>query len=300
MAKLRIGTRGSRLALVQTEMLCKRLKEAVPDCEYEVIICKTLGDRRPDINLMLNENRGVFCGELEERLLNQEIDLAVHSVKDLPGELLPGLALAGFLEREDPREVLVGRDGMNLIDLPRGARIGTSSVRRLLQLRDIRSDLEFQPIRGNVETRIQKVQRGEYDATILALAGIRRLGMEEVISEVFSIDTVLPAPCQGCIGAEIRQDDTELFELLHEVSHLPTMMEVRAERAFLKRMGGYCQAAVGANAVYQRDCLPLKGMYSGSEDKILRETLSGASDQPERLGKDLAEKLLELSVDHDA
>lgn len=300
MVRLRVGTRGSRLALTQTELFRKWLRETVPELECEVIVYKTLGDRHPDLNLLLNEDRGVFCSELEKGLLNHEIDLAIHSVKDLPGELIPGLVLAGFLPREDPREVLVGRERMNLTGLPIGARIGTSSLRRLVQLRAMRGDLTFQPIRGNVETRIEKVQRGEYEATILALAGLRRLGMETVISEVFAIDTVVPAPGQGCIGVEVRQDNQELVALLREISHVTTMKEVLAERAFLKRMGGTCQAAVGVNAVLQGDRLYIQGIYSGAGGRLLRETLTGPGDQPEQLGRALAEKLLKLSVEQNA
>lgn len=299
MKLLKIGTRGSRLALVQTELFCRRLGEAAPEIRYEVIVCKTLGDRRPEMNLMEDSSRGVFCGELEERLIDGEIDLAVHSTKDLPGELMAGLVLAGFLEREDPREVLVSRDGIKLSELATGARIGTSSVRRMVQLRAVRPDLVFLPIRGNVETRIQKVKNGDYDATILALAGIKRLGLEETVSEVFPIDLVMPAPAQGCIGLEIRQDDVGLSELLQSISHPATMLEVRAERGFLRRMGGYCESASGALATLIDDRLHLKGIYAGADGIIHRHSLAGAAEQLEKLGAELAEKLLGSGVDTD-
>ena len=292
MRKVRIGTRGSRLALVQTEMVCARLRTFYPELDCEIVICKTLGDRHPELNLMENPGRGVFCGELENHLAHGEIDIAVHSVKDLPGELLPGLVLAGFLEREDPREALVSSNGLPLTRLPRGARIGTSSLRRLVQLKALRGDLEFKPIRGNVETRVKKVYDGEFDATILALAGLRRLGMEDVISEIYPIKLIIPAPGQGCIGMEIRENDLELQELLQRSSHPKTTLEIRAERAFLKRMGGYCDSAVGAIVQCMEPVLAMRGFYTSSAGEILIETVNGDINQPERLGVEVAERLL--------
>lgn len=294
--KIRIGTRGSKLALYQAVKVQENLLAAFPRLQPELVIIKTLGDRRPELNLLASEARGVFCGDIERALLEHTIDLAVHSVKDLPGELPAGLALAGFLVREDPREVLVTRDGCTVTDLPPGARIGTSSIRRLLQLRQLRQDLEFQAIRGNVETRIRKVMDNQYDATILALAGIRRLELAHYAAQIFPVEEMVPAPGQGCIGMEIRADDCWLRELVSAVTHRETALELRAERAFLKRMGGRCRSAYGAVARWDKGFLSMLGLYGDeSGDALRQERLIAPEAQAEALGLGLAEKLLDIA-----
>ncbi|MCL6591456.1 MAG: hydroxymethylbilane synthase [Firmicutes bacterium] len=290
--KLIIGTRGSRLALYQADQARRKIQELFPELTLEVKVCHTLGDRRPELDLLKTRDRGIFCGELERALLNREIDMAVHSVKDLPETLEPGLILAAYLEREDPREVLVSRDGRTLNFLPTGARIGTSSIRRLFQLKARRSDLEFFPVRGNVETRIDKVLRGDFEATILALAGIRRLNLEQRITEIFSLDEMLPAPGQGCIGIEIRERDSVLQEILRPVNHKPSSLEVRAERSFLRALGGDCESGVGAYAKLEGERLTLTGLYAGSEKAIQINTISGDQTNPEALGLLLAQKFM--------
>jgi len=288
---LRIGTRGSRLALWQTEYVRNCLKTAFPELELTVHIYKTLGDRQPDLNLLENQGKGVFCSELERALEEGEIDLAVHSVKDLPGRLAAGLILAGFLKREDPRETLVARDGLDLDALPSGALVGTSSVRRQVQLANLRSDLRFEPIRGNVETRIQKVLDGQYDATVLALAGLRRLGLERHITQVFALSEMIPAPGQGCIGVEIREGDRALAELLQGISDSGTEAAVRAERAFLKEIGGHCRSPYGAYGVMEGDRFTLTGMF-GEGCRLSVMTLTAAPPEAEALGARLARMLL--------
>lgn len=288
-----IGTRGSNLALYQTELVRREIQKHFPEIRLEVRILKTLGDRRPELNLLTNQGKGIFCGEIEAALLNQEIDLAVHSVKDLPGDLPPGLILAAFLKREDPREVLVSREGLQLMELPEGAVIGTSSIRRLLQIKAKRPDLIFEPIRGNVETRIRKVLDGQYDATVLALAGIRRLGLEDRITEFFAISEMIPAPGQGCIGVEIRADDHELFQYLQTVNHPATASEILAERAFLREMGGNCEAAAGAYAKNQRGIIEMIGLFGRPDGLMKTEVMIGPEQNAEDLGRRLAEKLLQ-------
>lgn len=291
-APIRIGTRGSKLALYQVEQVRQSLKKYYPQIDSVVKIYKTLGDHRPDLDLLTNQGRGIFCGEIERALREREIDLAVHSVKDLPGEMTPGLCLAAYLKREDPREVLVSKDGLGLAELPGGARVGTSSLRRLLQLRSLRPDLNFVPIRGNVETRVAKVQAGDYDATILALAGLRRLGMESYISEYFAVTEIIPAPGQGCIGVQIRAADQALVQLLERLNDPATACEVRAERAFLTRMGGNCETTSGAYAKLEQGVLTIRGLLGDSNRPLRTAVLSGKPDDAERLGRSLAEELL--------
>ncbi|HYH03474.1 MAG TPA: hydroxymethylbilane synthase [Bacillota bacterium] len=293
--KLRIGTRGSKLALWQTEKVKGILLAAFPELPIEVITYKTLGDRHPELNLLQNQGKGVFCSEIEQALLNREIELAVHSVKDLPGELPEGLMLVAYLEREDPREVLIGWDGQTLENLVPGAVVGTSSIRRLLQLKRLRPDLEFAPIRGNVETRIRKVREGQYAATILALAGVRRIGLEEYISQTFELNEIIPAPGQGCIGIEICTADFKLQEMLHNLNHNTTEIAVRAERAFLRRMGGNCESASGAYARWVDGQIEMIGMYGRNAQNIVVKTIAGPAGEAEALGVHLAEGLLNFA-----
>lgn len=293
--KLRIGTRGSKLALWQATKVKEILLAAFPELQLEVVNYKTLGDRHPELNLLQNQGKGVFCSEIEQALLKREIDLAVHSVKDLPGELPEGLMLGAYLEREDPREVLIGRDGQALANLVPRAVVGTSSIRRLLQLKRLRPDLEFAPIRGNVETRIQKVREGQYAATILALAGVRRIGLEKHISQTFDLQEIIPAPGQGCIGIELCAADLELQELLHNINHQTTEIAVRAERAFLRRMGSNCESASGAYARWADGQIEIIGMYGKNAQNIVVKKLTGPSGEAEALGVRLAEELLNLA-----
>jgi hydroxymethylbilane synthase len=293
--RLIIGTRGSKLALYQAKEVCLKLNELFPELALEIKVCQTMGDRRPELNLLETRDRGIFCGELERALLNREIDLAVHSVKDLPGTLEPGLILAAYLEREDSREVFISRDGRRLNDLPAGSRIGTSSIRRLLQMRERRNDLEFLPIRGNVETRIDKVLRGDYEGTILALAGVRRLHLDQRLAEklpleIFPLEEMIPAPGQGCIGIEIRENDFTLREILVPVNHEPTSLAVRAERSFLRALGGNCESGVGAFARMDGEKLTLTGLLAEPAQKIQIHTLSGERNAPEALGLLLGQK----------
>jgi len=245
---VRVGTRASRLALWQTEHVIARLAAAWPDAQFERVPIRTLGDRVTDVPLARIGDRGLFTREIEDGLRSGSIDIAVHSLKDLPTDPVEGLALGAVLDREDPREVLVSRGGRTLRALPSGARVGTSSLRRRSQVLAIRADLSIVDIRGNVPTRIDKVERGDYDATLLARAGLRRLELTDRVSEVFDADVIVPAPGQGALAVQIRADDPETHALVHAIDHGPTRWSTAAERALLAFLEGGCQAPLGALA----------------------------------------------------
>jgi hydroxymethylbilane synthase len=246
---VRLGTRGSPLALWQTEHVRQRLARQHPGLEYEIVLITTTGDKILDTPLPVIGGKGVFTAELEQALRERSIDLAVHSLKDLPTEASPGLALGAVVERADSADALVSRNGHSVASLPTGARVGTSSSRRAAQLLHARSDLEIIDLRGNAGTRLRKAldPSGPYDAVVVALAALERLGRMEVVSEVISEDMMLPAPGQGAIGVQCR-DEAEGFELLLDVRHAPTELETTAERAFLEGLGGGCAVPVAARA----------------------------------------------------
>jgi hydroxymethylbilane synthase len=247
---VRLGTRGSRLARWQTEHVIARLRDVRPDVRCEPVTFSTLGDRVPDVALPRVGDRGLFTRDLEEALREGAIDAAVHSLKDLPTEMPPGLHLGAVLERADPREVLVTPGGTTLDRLPRGARIGTSSVRRRSQLLGLRPDLTVVDIRGNVPTRVDKVMRGDYDGTLLAFAGLQRLGLLEVASEVFDPDAMLPAPGQGALAVQVRADDTDAIALVSPLDHRASRLATAGERGVLSALHGGCQAPLGTAAAW--------------------------------------------------
>lgn len=244
--RLRVGTRSSRLALWQTDAVVSGLAAAWPGLSVERVPISTLGDRVTDTPLSRIGDKGLFTRELEEALRTGVIDLAVHSLKDLPTEPAAGLAIGAVLEREDPRDVLVSTGRRRLVDLPRGARVGTSSLRRRAQLASWRGDLEIVDIRGNVPTRVDKVLRGEVDAAILALAGLRRLGLEAHVGEILDVERMVPAPGQGAMAVQIRDGDAELARLIEPLDHRPTRLATIAERTLLGYLEGGCQVPVGA------------------------------------------------------
>ena len=289
-----VGTRGSRLALRQTELVSDALGARFPDIELQVREVRTEGDRRPDEPLARIGGQGVFVKELEAALLRREIDLAVHSLKDVPGELSAGLTLAAYPQRADPRDALVTRDGARLIDLPPGARIGTGSARRAVQLRALRADLRPVEIRGNVDTRVRKVDSGEFDAAVLAVAGLERLGLLDRAAEVFDADVLLPAVGQGALAVEARADDAEVIELLTAIDDHQTRVACSAERAFLRRLGGGCLLPFGALGRVDGETLRMDGFISDAEGKrILRAQSSAPIADPEAAGTALAESLLD-------
>ena len=259
---VRVGTRGSRLALAQTELVLSKLRAAHPGVAFELVIVTTQGDANRAAPLA-GMGLGVFVSEIERRLAAGEIDLAVHSLKDLPTALPDGMAIGAIPERADPRDVLVSHLGHTLARLPAGARIGTSSPRRAAQLAEYRPDLTIVPIRGNVETRIRKAAGDECDGAILAAAGLHRLGLADAITEYLPPDRFVPPPGQGAMAVEIRADDARMTALAAAAHHPPTAAAVAAERAFLSILGGGCQVPVGAYADYAGGDHP--GGYAGSD-----------------------------------
>ncbi len=285
-----VGTRGSRLALRQTESALAALHMAVPDASFEVQTIRTAGDRSA-ASLSEIGGRGVFVIELERALLEREIDIAVHSLKDLPVEETPGLAIAAVLAREDPRDALVSRRGV-LAELLAGAVIGTGSPRRAAQLLALRGDLRIADIRGNVDTRIRKVENGEYDAIVLAAAGLARLGWTKRAAQLFDFDQMLPAPGQGALAVKVRSDDAATFATVLAVDHAYTRAAVTAERAFERRLGGGCHAAIAALATVSDERLRLTGLIGDPEGgRMFRGELDGTTDAPASLGLMLAEQL---------
>lgn len=259
---LRIGTRGSALALRQAEWVRDRIARLRPGAPPELVIIRTEGDRRLDVSLPEIGGKGVFTAELEQALLEGRIDLAQHSLKDLPTRLPDGLRLGAVPVRVDPRDALVSREGRRLRDLPAGARVGTSALRRAAQLRHLRPDLDVQSIRGNVDTRLRKLAEAQFDAIVIALAGLERLGLADRAAEVLPVDQVLPAPGQGALALEARSDDPELGPLLERLHDREAGAAVAAERAVLEALGGGCQVPVAAHAERQGDRLRLRALVA--------------------------------------
>ena len=294
--RLVIGSRGSRLALWQAEQAKSRLLDLNPGFEIHIDVIKTTGDVKPD-PLSVIGGKGVFTKELEEALLDKRIDIAVHSLKDLPTILPEQLSISAICEREDPRDALVLRAGAtadSLRDLRTGSVVGTSSQRRLAQLKALRGDLVVKDLRGNVDTRVRKLDEGQYDALILASAGLIRLGLKDRISAAISANEILPAVGQGAIAIEIRADDAVAVEAVSKLNHRETELACRAERAFLRSLGGGCQYPIAAHAVVEGELLKLEGLVARpTGEEILRSHNSGSSNQPEEIGAQLAEQLLE-------
>ncbi len=289
-----IGTRGSALALWQARWVQGELERLHPGLSFSLEIIKTTGDKILDVPLAQVGGKGLFVKEIEEALLEGRIDLAVHSMKDVPAVLPEGVFIAVVPRREDPRDVLVSRDGAGFRDLRQGARIGTSSLRRISQLRHQRTDLEIVPLRGNIDTRLRKVGEGELDAVVLAAAGIRRMGWEDRITEYLSLDVSLPAVGQGALGIECRIGDARVLDLLHPLDDPETHLCVTAERAFLSRLEGGCQVPIAGHARLEAGVLRIEGRVSDLEGKLLiREQLEGNPSDSSDLGLDLAERLLE-------
>ena len=288
-----VGTRGSRLALRQTELIVQALRTHHPELQFQVREVRTEGDRRAQASLSRIGGQGVFVKELEATLLRREVDLAVHSLKDVPIELTPGLTLAAIPQRGDPRDALVSRDGATLATLPTGARVGTGSARRAVQLRALRPELTPVDIRGNVDTRIRKADEGEVDAVVLAAAGLERLGLLERAAELLSPDAMLPAVGQGALAIEARADDAQLLGLLAAVDHRETRLACEAERAFLGRLGGGCRLPFGALAVVEGETVRARGFISDLEGaQSFRTEVSGPAAEAESVGVRLAEALL--------
>jgi hydroxymethylbilane synthase len=289
---LRIGTRGSALALAQANWVKGEIERQWPDVAVSLQMIKTRGDHFVEASLQAIGGKGVFTKEIEEALLKGEIDLAVHSMKDLPTELAPGLAVLAVPEREDARDVLVSRSGARLSELPAGARIGTGSLRRKAQLLHYRSDLSVAAIRGNIDTRLNKLDAGEADALVMAAAGLKRIGQEGRVSEFLSADVCVSAVAQGALALEAR-DDQQLREELEFLNDIPTYLEVEAERGLLRRLGGGCHLPVGGRAQVYGELIEINAIVADPDGtEFYKAELAGMAEKAEALGKELADRLL--------
>ena len=290
---LRIATRKSPLALWQAEHVRGRLQAEHPGLQIDLVTMSTQGDRVLDSPLARIGGKGLFVKELEQALLGGRADIAVHSMKDVPAELPEGLGIGAILEREDPRDAFVSSQFISIGGLPQGARVGTSSLRRQCQLRAARPDLQILDLRGNVGTRLSKLDGGEYDAIVLACAGLRRLGMEERITCAISPGEMLPAIAQGVIGIECRLDDVRVADLIKPLAHAETSLRTRAERSMNAALAGGCQAPVAGYSELRDGLIELRGLVGwpdGSE--IIRADISGPPEDAESMGRQLADELL--------
>ena len=280
--QLRVGTRGSVLALWQAEWVKSQLLASHQEVSVELVVIKTTGDKILDVPLAKVGGKGLFVKEIEEALLAGRADLAVHSVKDVPAELPKGLHLAVMPRREDPRDVLISRNGAALAQLPEGAKVGTGSLRRSVQLLHLRPDLRIENLRGNVDTRLRKLESEGFDAIVLAAAGIKRLELSHLVSEYLDPEHMLPAVGQGALGIETRIDDAFTNQIVASLAHRETMTTVSAERAFLNRLEGGCQVPIGGHAIMDGDELFLTGMVADLKGvRLVRKQMSGKVQQAE-------------------
>ncbi len=293
-----IGTRDSALALWQTDWVKEKLEQLHPGYRFTVKHIKTQGDKILDVALAKIGDKGLFTKELEVAMIKGEIDLAVHSMKDLPTALPEGLTIGAICERFDPRDVVISHKGYKLADLPRGARVATSSLRRRAQLLKYRPDFVIEDVRGNLNTRMRKLEEKDFDALILAAAGVERMGWAERIEEKISYDIILPAVGQGSIGVEIRRNDREIRNLVAKLDHRESQLAILAERALLRKLEGGCQIPIGALGRVDGDRLTLQGLVASLDgSELLRDEVSGSAGQAEQLGIELADRLLARGAD---
>jgi hydroxymethylbilane synthase len=294
----RIGTRGSKLALAQSEWVKREVQTRHPEIRSELVTIKTKGDKIVDAPLSKVGGKGLFVKEIEDALLNKAVDLAVHSMKDVPALLQKGLKICVYPKREDPRDALVSKHFRTIEALPQGASVGTSSLRRSAQLLHMRPDFQIIPLRGNVDTRLRKLDSGDLHAIILAAAGLRRLGLTDRITNLLSPDSVLPAIGQGVLGLESREDDPKTEHLVSFLNDPETELAARAERAFLKALEGGCQVPLAGYARVEKDRIVLDGMVAELDGSvILRKQVTATTDSPEALGIALARQLVEAGAD---
>ncbi|MEG3640011.1 hydroxymethylbilane synthase [Magnetococcus sp. PR-3] len=290
---VRIGTRASALAVWQAEWVKSQLESHHPGIIVELVRIKTKGDKILDVPLAKVGGKGLFVKELEEAMLDGRVDLAVHSMKDVPAEFPEGLMLGPILEREDPRDAVLSLNYKSIADLPQGALVGSSSLRRQSQIKADRPDLKLDWLRGNVGTRIQKLVDGNFDAIILAAAGVKRLKVTEHVVQYLEPEQMLPAVGQGAVGIEHRIGDTRIIDLLAPLDHPETQARVTAERAFLTKLEGGCQVPIAGFATLDGDTLTLRGLVAEVEGtKVLQEEISGPTAEAQTMGVALAEKLL--------
>ena len=293
--KILIGSRGSRLALIQADTVARELKQAYPGLEIEIRKIMTEGDRNRDISIDEAGDTGIFVKALEEALLNRSIDIAVHSLKDLPTLLPPGLCLAAVTQRLDPRDALVA--SAPLADLKPQSRIGTGSLRRAAQLRHVRPDLQVCSIRGNVDSRLRRVSSGQLEGVIVAAAALLRLGWDDRITGYLPLESFLPAVGQGALAVEARDGDRLVGEIIERLNHLPTWQAVTAERAFLHAVEGGCRAPVAALATVHDGILEIKAMVADREgSKIIKDSCQGKAGFPQEAGENLAQSMLKAGA----
>ncbi|MDV3347856.1 hydroxymethylbilane synthase [Leptolyngbyaceae cyanobacterium CCMR0082] len=291
---IRIGSRKSQLALVQTHWVQGELQKRFPEINFEVKTMETQGDKILDVSLSKIGDKGLFTQELEDDMLNGTVDCAVHSLKDLPTRLPEGLMLGCVTERENPADAMVAHEkhaGKNLDQLPEGAVIGTSSLRRLAQLRHHYPSFQFKDIRGNLNTRLRKLDEGQYDAIILAVAGLKRLDMADRIQQVVPADVSLHAVGQGALGIECRSGDDDILAVIKTLEHLPTAQRCYAERAFLRELEGGCQVPIGVNTVIEGDTLTLTGIVASLDGQtVVKDEISGPVTTADEMGTTLAKR----------
>lgn len=293
-----IGTRGSPLALWQAEWVRTALRQRFPGVAVELAIIKTQGDKILDVPLAKVGGKGLFVKEIEEALLDGRADVAVHSMKDMPAEIPAGLIIGAVPERENPADALVSRDGRTLRQLPAGGVIGTSSLRRAAQLRHVRPDLEVVPLRGNVETRLRKLDTDDLAAVVLAAAGVTRLGLTQRVAEYLDEETMLPAVGQGALCIEIRGGDPRIGPMVAVLDHPPTRTAVSGERAFLKRLQGGCQVPIAGHGRLEAERFTLTGLVADVDGgTLVKHRLSGPAASAEQIGIELAETLLGRGAD---
>ena len=297
-ATLRIATRKSPLALWQAEHVAELLRHAEPGLHVELVPISTKGDRVQDRSLAAIGGKGLFVKELEVALEEQRAEIAVHSMKDVPSELPVGFTIGAVLPRADPRDALISVKADRILDLPEGARVGTSSLRRQAQLLSARPDLRIQGLRGNVDTRLRRLEEGELDAIILACAGLIRMGWESRITARLDPRACMPAVSQGIIGIECREETAHVRALLDTLNHAPTRTAMDAERAFAGRLGGSCQSPIAAYATLDGQRLTLDGLVAEPDgSRLLRDSISGSSDDSSSLGAALADRVLSAGAD---
>lgn len=295
---VKIGSRDSALAMWQTKHVISELEKVTSEYTFEIVPLKTKGDKILDVSLAKVGDKGLFTKELEAAMLDKTTDLAVHSMKDVPTNLVDGLIIGSILKREDPRDVLISPKGYTFQTLPEGAKVGTSSLRRKAQLQNLRPDLKICDVRGNLNTRMRKMHEENFDALILAAAGVIRMGWSDEISEYLPMDISLAAVSQGAIGIEFREDDAEIMALIAKINDEETATCVCAERALLRALEGGCQIPIAAHAVIKNDTLKLNGLVASLDGKrVIKETLSGNKDNAEEIGLELAKKLTALGAD---
>lgn len=295
--KIIIGSRGSQLALWQANWVKSQLENLHGNADISIRVITTSGDKIKDVPLSKIGGKGLFVKEIEEALLAKEIDLAVHSMKDVPIEIPSQLEISIITKRENPLDALISKNGKKLADLPQGATIGTSSLRRSSQLLNHRNDFKIHPLRGNVDTRLKKVEEGKYDAILLASAGLNRLGWSNRITEEISHEIIIPAMGQGALGIETRLGDTKTYNFISSLNHEQTNYEVSAERALVGKLDGGCQVPIGAYAKTEDNLITLKGLVSSLDGKIIHKSeIVGPIDDAINIGQDLGEELLKMGA----